>query len=344
MAEQDDLFNKNIDLEKAEDLSVTGDTATDSAVPDPLSAAGDGTSPDQIALSTKGQESPLEVDGDIAGSGIATGEVRAVAPPPRAAASNLLLLVMVLVVALFGVAYYFISGGLSSQAPPLNQVQRQQTPERHVIDKQVEVEVVEQQQIVTVEAQPAPVAKKTEAAATQVVSTVEQTKQKAVAVAQPLVATATDTAQVTPLYQVLVGPFLSKAAVATASTQLHDLGFAAQPIKGRGMVTMTRLLEGLYPRDVAQDRLTQLKKRIGDAFMLPAGDNWAIYVGSFHDSERAGKYVEMLAAKDVTVTQVSSDVEMNGKMLIASQTDQQTARQIAERIANSGLKTQVVRK
>ncbi len=74
------------------------------------------------------------------------------------------------------------------------------------------------------------------------------------------------------------------------------------------------------------------------------GDKLAIYVGSFADQERAERYAKKLAAKGVVASPVSTDVEMSGKMLIATEADQQAARKVAARIVAAGLSAQVVRK
>ncbi|NOY13569.1 MAG: SPOR domain-containing protein [Deltaproteobacteria bacterium] len=315
MVEQDDLFRNKADQQPDEDVSLTG---------------------------RAGEEDQPQAFQDIAGSGIATGEVRAVEVPPRRSSSNLLILLMLSAVALFGVGYYLLSGGPPAHDQPANAVQRQPIPQRPVGVEPVTKEAVAQQPVAAAGSVVAPETEKTAAVASPPVPPAGGMEATTKPVARPLVAT-TPT-KTTPLYRVMVGPYLNRAAVKKATGQLRELGFEAQPVKGRGMVTMTRLLEGVYPLAEARARLAKIKINIGAAFMLPHGDDWAIYVGSFSDRTRAARYAEELAKKKLKVTQVRSDVEMSGKMLIALQADQKTALQVAALIGKSGLTAQVVRK
>lgn len=306
MSEQDDLFNEP-KRESDEELVSTE------------------TAGSEENASTDGES---EIVDDIAGSGIAGGEVRVVKIPPRRGSSGRLWLAMLLLVVLFGAGYYLLTGGFHQPSPEEISTQRQPMPKRYPVDQQVEVEVLEQRQVVA-----EPVAepdKRLSIVETKpAVSIVEEQN-----VAEPAV----------PLYRVLVGPFLSSSAVEKAKAQLLELGFAAQTTKGRGLVTMTRLLVGVYPAAEVRAQLAEIKKQVDDAFMLPNGEQRAIYVGSFQDSERAAEYAKTLAHKGIHVTLMPSDIEMNGKMLVALQADQDTARQVATQIGKFGLKTQVVRK
>lgn len=145
-------------------------------------------------------------------------------------------------------------------------------------------------------------------------------------------------------YWVQVGPFLSKTELATATGHLQALGFAAQISQGRGSVTMTRLLEGRYPEAAARQRLKQLSKTLGEAFILPEGDHWALYAGSFSDPARAIKAAAQLAEHGLEVTLVASELEKSGSLLTIELNDQATADQTAELINNTGYKTRIVSK
>ncbi len=331
MTERDDPFKKDAVQETHEDAGREADPS------EAISFADDEA--ETLSSGPAAVNNELPESADIAGQGIASGEVRAVEPPPRLGTSNLPLLVALLLVVLFGIGYSLLSGSGPSSTPEAEIAQRQPMPKRYESDKQIQEETVDQQSVAAVE--PAPKADPVKQVAAVVPAIEKVEKQAALAVESTV---AKPSVKPAPLYRVMVGPFLSKNALENAQAQLRELGFESQPTKGRGMVTMIRLLEGIYPVAEAREQLKKIKKSVGEAFYLPAGDKRAIYVGSFSDPERAASYAEKLAKKGVRVTQAPSDVEMTGKMLIALQADQDTARQVAALIGQAGLKTQVVRK
>lgn len=145
-------------------------------------------------------------------------------------------------------------------------------------------------------------------------------------------------------YFVQVGPFLSQTELATATKQLQALSFIPQKKAGRGLVTMTRLLEGRYPEAAARKRLGQLRKTVGDAFILPTADKWALYVGSFSDPARAASAARQLAKNGLKVTLVTSELEMSGSLLMIELKNQAAAEQAAELLNRSGLKAGIVSK
>ena len=149
---------------------------------------------------------------------------------------------------------------------------------------------------------------------------------------------------VVPLYTVAVGPFISAVDLQQAVGLLEDLGLQPQKNQGRGPVMMTRLLEGVYPEAEARIRLAELKKIVKSVFLLPFGDNFAVYTGSFHQEDRAREMQNDLALKNVNVSLVDSEVTMNGTLLVALQADQQTANEVAAHISRLGLHTQLLKK
>lgn len=279
---------------------------------------------------------------DFAGRGIATGEVQAVEQPPKRSSGSLLMLLMLVV--LLGGGYYLFSEGYFDQAPAVISGQQNQQVKRYAIDKQVRVEVLAQQQVVAAEdlgkTTTKPTAPVKPLVVEQVVTPVPPVKKVKTAAAVVPVKTQTKVEN-KPLFRVLVGPYLTQSGVEAAAQKLRGLGLTTATTRGRGKVAMTRLLEGVYPQDKARQRLQTVKDHVADAFMLPAGDKWAIYVGSFTDAKRALQYAEKLTGNGLTVTPVVSDVEMNGKMLIAAQSEQPRAKEIAARINAIGLQTQV---
>ena len=147
-----------------------------------------------------------------------------------------------------------------------------------------------------------------------------------------------------PLFTVTVGPFINTAELHRAIGLLQELGMQPQEKAGRGLVTMIRLLEGVYPAAAARIRLAELKKIVDSAFLLPVGDQLGVYVGSFHQEDRAQKMRDDLAEKMIDVLFVDSEVMMSGTLLIALQADQQTANEVVRHISSLGLHTQVQEK
>ena len=147
-----------------------------------------------------------------------------------------------------------------------------------------------------------------------------------------------------PLFTVNVGPFISDTELQQAISQLKAIGFQSQKKPGRGQVVMIRLLEGIYPTGEAQAHLAALKKVVDSAFLMPDGDNLAVYAGSFHEESQARLTRDELAHKKVRVSLVDSEVTMNGTMLMVLQADQQTAGEVAAHISSLGLSTHVAEK
>ncbi|MCW8859958.1 MAG: SPOR domain-containing protein [Deltaproteobacteria bacterium] len=139
-----------------------------------------------------------------------------------------------------------------------------------------------------------------------------------------------------PLYSVHVGPFINQEEVRQATETLRDLGLQVQQVAGRGQVRMIRLREGSYPADEARKRLAKLKKTINTAFLLPEADKRALYAGSFHEQSGADQLRESLEKQNISVTEVTTEIMMEGTILIALQADQQTAKQVAEHIRSRG--------
>lgn len=147
-----------------------------------------------------------------------------------------------------------------------------------------------------------------------------------------------------PLFTVVVGPFINSTDLREAVGVLKELGLQPQKIAGRGTVTMIRLLEGVYPEKEARIRLAELQALDRTAFLLPLGDNFAVYAGSFHHESGAQELKNELAAQSVRVTFVESEVTMNGTSLTVLQADQQTANELAVHLSSLGLNTQLLKK
>jgi len=291
---------------------------------------------ESLSPASAAEEPAAEAVEDIAGRGIAAGEVRTVELPPKQKSSTPLVVVLFVLLLLFAGGYYLLNGGLGAP-PTVNSGQEVAAPKRYAIEKNVTVEVVEPKPVAVVETVEQPVLKAATAkpevekpppVKNSVATAVAEEKAAPVAVKQPQ-------------YQVLVGPFLQTAMLEAAAQKLKQLGLQSEVTRGRGPVAMTRLLEGIYLREEGQERVKLIKKQVGDAFLLPTGDKLALYVGSFTDPQRAQQYADQLAKKGVAVTPVTSEVEMNGKMLIAMQGEREAAKAVTARVIAVGLSAQL---
>ena len=144
------------------------------------------------------------------------------------------------------------------------------------------------------------------------------------------------------LYSVRIGPLMSKDEMQQAKEVLERLGLPFQRTSGRGLVTMTRLREGIYPEPMAQKRLNEVKKISKEAFLLPQGAEKALYVGSFHEEFKALEFQQELAQKQLKVTPVKVELTMEGPCLVALQADIQTAQQVAAHLQTYGWGIQLI--
>ena len=145
------------------------------------------------------------------------------------------------------------------------------------------------------------------------------------------------------LYSVSVGPLITSAEVSQAVEQLQQLGFQPEKVRGRGAVTMIRLLEGEYPAKIARKHLERLKQYVNSAFLLPHGEELAVFAGSFHQEDRAIKLQNNLADQKIAVQLVAGNVEMNRTLLTVIQADQQTAQEVTNHLFEIGLKTCIIK-
>jgi len=134
-----------------------------------------------------------------------------------------------------------------------------------------------------------------------------------------------------------IGPCLNQAEVKRVKGILDSYKVNFQQSTGSGQVTVTRLLEGIYPASVARGRLIILKRKVPSAFVLPQGGQLGLYAGSFHEQERAEKFAKTLEQKQIKVEIVPAKVELNGKMLLTKQLDNNIATKISTELKNNNL-------
>jgi hypothetical protein len=169
-----------------------------------------------------------------------------------------------------------------------------------------------------------------ERAAAEVVSDAQQ-----VAVETPVAMVAE------PAHRVLVGPFISQRDLERAIVLLRERGLQPQQQLGSGTVDMIRLLEGIYPLAQAQLRLEELRKEFSSAFLLPDGDRWALYIGSFSDRERARRQQRELAERQIQVAQVDSQLTIEGPLLVVVRNGLKAAEEVAAEVNASGLRARI---
>lgn len=236
-----------------------------------------------------------------------------------------LIVLSLLCILLFGAGYYY----LGNVPPPPLPVQQLSLYVSQKYPLPVRPEIVLAAAVDTV-------SEKVSVADLNTVSVKKTDLEKKTPVPPPSIATKV------PLFTVSVGPFVNDDELQQAINRLQELGFQSEKKPGRGQVTMIRLLEGIYSAEEAKVRLTALKKVVNSAFLLPDGDDLALFAGSFHQESRARQMQDNLAHEKINVSLIDSEVTMNGTMLIALQADQQTAREVAAHISSLGLSTKLV--
>jgi adhesin transport system outer membrane protein len=142
------------------------------------------------------------------------------------------------------------------------------------------------------------------------------------------------------LFAVEVGPCINSRLSEQAEKRLHHIGVDYEQSSGKGLVKMIRLREGDYQIDEAYRRLDEVRAVV-DAYVIPEGDKLVIYVGSFHDRGMAMRYARQLEEKEIDVTLVEAEVEMQGSMLVVQPVDEQTAEAISEQMEDLRLTTEI---
>ena len=246
---------------------------------------------------------------------ISVDEIKNFANRKTGYSGTLIILSLLAILFLLVVGYYYLKTISLSQSP------------------------VEQVVFYTSPRQPIPARQKTEPATTEVTIVTKGVELEKEA---PEVVPTVD--NVIPLFTVNVGPFIRETELQQAISWLREIGFQAQKKLGRGQVVMIRLLEGIYPAEEAQVHLVALKQVVDSAFLMPDGDNLAVYAGSFREDSQARLLRDELAQRMIRVSLVDSEVTMNGTMLTVLQADRKTAGEVAAHISSLGLNTHIVEK
>ena len=152
-----------------------------------------------------------------------------------------------------------------------------------------------------------------------------------------------DPSLATPNFSVEVGPFMNKGVLSQAEEFLKANGLRTQQTIGAGPVEVTRLLEGVYSFNEAFKRLEDIQKTVDTAFVLPKGDQYAIYFASFFDNARAARYADALNKKQIQVSLVKAEILMQGTILIVEQIDRQAIEKVTAHMSKLGVTAKVVK-
>jgi hypothetical protein len=145
------------------------------------------------------------------------------------------------------------------------------------------------------------------------------------------------------LYSIEIGPILREQELKKATSILHGNGFDSHQTLGVGAVKVTRLLEGLYTREMAHKRFKAIQNVVDSAFMISEKGKLAIYVGTYHNRAMAIQKIKQLAQKNIKVTAVTTELKMKGAILVVKQVDRLNIETITDQMSVMGLSVKVIK-
>ncbi|PLX97102.1 MAG: hypothetical protein C0622_13695 [Desulfuromonas sp.] len=153
-------------------------------------------------------------------------------------------------------------------------------------------------------------------------------------------AAAAQAPQMAKIYKLTVGPLVSKTILEDATKGLDELGLKPAQSSGKGLVPMLRVLVGVYPAEVAEQRLAQLQTRVKSAFLLPDGDGKALYAASFFEEERAKEYQQDLLKWQIQTKLVKTELTMKGTLLVFDQLSERQSAELVTLFRSRGMMVQ----
>jgi hypothetical protein len=153
----------------------------------------------------------------------------------------------------------------------------------------------------------------------------------------------TTTNPIEELYSIEIGPILREQELKEAISILHGNGFDSHQTLGIGAVKVTRLLEGLYTREMAHERFNAIQNVVDSAFIIPEKGKLAIYVGTYHNRAMATEKIKQLAQKNIKVTAVTTELKMKGAILVVKQVDRLNIETITDQMSVMGLSVKVIK-
>jgi cell division septation protein DedD len=142
------------------------------------------------------------------------------------------------------------------------------------------------------------------------------------------------------------GAFLSKENQQEVEKKIRRLGYTPKVETTSGMVTMTRLLLGIYDDPAAaQARSRDLSALVPNLFSLQDGDKVAVYAGSYQSIEQARQYAGKLYQQGILADEETVSVRMPlKKVSFGSFANRVEAEKAAKRAMAAGLSAQVVKR
>jgi len=108
-----------------------------------------------------------------------------------------------------------------------------------------------------------------------------------------------------------------------------------------GTVKVTRLLDGVYSREKVRKRFKEVQAVVDTAFIIPEKENFAIYVATYRDRAKAIQRSKNLAQKNIHVTAVATEIEMNGTILVINQAGGSNIETIMDQMSQMGLPVKI---
>ncbi len=101
-------------------------------------------------------------------------------------------------------------------------------------------------------------------------------------------------------YTLLAGAYVSPVLLKSAISKVRSLGYQPRTLSDAKTVEMTRVRIGVYAPAEAKAKLAELKKIAPDAFILPEGEQVAVYAASHFDPTAHNAFAERLRQAGVT--------------------------------------------
>jgi outer membrane protein, adhesin transport system len=141
------------------------------------------------------------------------------------------------------------------------------------------------------------------------------------------------------LLTLVIGPCIGKQELDRATEILTAYNIPYIQKKELGKIRITRLLEGTYPATKARQKLAAIKKDFPYAYILPEGAGQiGLYLGSFHQLERAQSYANQTLDMGVKTKQITVEIEATGQILKS----QDISKKLSDKILKDISKTRII--
>lgn len=148
-------------------------------------------------------------------------------------------------------------------------------------------------------------------------------------------------------WSILVGNYVLEEALSADMGRVRKAGFkpAIKPA-GRKKTSMHRLLIAEYnDKQTAQSSLEKLSRQTSDAFVIEQGGKFAVYAGSYLQSEAANCEKDRLKAAGLTVTIKNADIAIPSQNLsVGPFKNKREAAAALGKLKNAGLRAKLLQK